>query len=125
MSADSVDILTRRYDRAILGMVDARSVEKKIILIFSLNNNPTINVSSIVLFLFFYCFFGDVAFFEFYRFSLSTENGAGCCGTGGLNPSRETKFSGTYGDRRISIFKIRLHGRRGKGIAESFSREKS
>ena len=41
------------------------------------------------------------------RFSLSMENeqaGAGRDGTGRLNPSRETKFSGAYGDRGILIF---------------------
>ena len=29
-------------------------------------------------------------------------------GTGWLNPSRETKFSGTYGDRGIFIFSVQL-----------------
>ena len=30
------------------------------------------------------------------------------CGTGRLNPSRETKFSGTHGDRGILIFSVQL-----------------
>ena len=29
-------------------------------------------------------------------------------GTGRLNPSRETKFSGTHGDREILIFPVQL-----------------
>ena len=33
---------------------------------------------------------------------------AGWRGTGRLNPSRETKFSGTYGDRKIFIFPVQL-----------------
>ena len=32
----------------------------------------------------------------------------GWCGTERLNPSRETKFSGTYGDRGIFIFSVQL-----------------
>ena len=34
--------------------------------------------------------------------------GAGRRGTGRMNPSRETKFSGTYGDRGIFIFPAQL-----------------
>ena len=32
----------------------------------------------------------------------------GWCGTGRLNPSRETKFSGTHGDRGMFIFPVQL-----------------
>ena len=34
--------------------------------------------------------------------------GAGWRGTGRLNPSRETKFSGTYEDRGMFIFPVQL-----------------
>ena len=36
------------------------------------------------------------------------ENAQAGAGTGRLNPSREAKFSGTYGDRGIFIFPVQL-----------------
>ena len=53
------------------------------------------------------------------RFSLSVENERADAGTGRPNPPRETKLSGTNGDRKIYFFPVQLtSSRTGKTLVD-------